>query len=95
MNITDERRKVLIKELVGSYGITRLEVAEESSATESIEYQDSDECAWRRGKDNIYRCQQRPGESCKAGSCKGITITFTDKNGTTKTVSYCECSGAP
>lgn len=80
----EEHRNAMLKELVGRFGVTYLEVAEEASGTASIEYKNSEECAWTKGADDIYRCQQRPGERCKSGACRGITVTFTDENGAIK-----------
>lgn len=93
MNV-DSEMKGLIRELVLHHGVERLDVSEEPLGAKNIEYEDSDECHWVKGKDDVYRCEQRPGEKCRRGVCKGITVTV-KVNGVTRTVSYCECSGAP
>ncbi|MEE2871222.1 MAG: hypothetical protein VYE17_11870 [Pseudomonadota bacterium] len=60
MDSAEEHRKALIKELVGRFGVTRLEVAEEASGLASIEYKDSDECAWTKGDDGYLSLSATP-----------------------------------
>ena len=54
-------------------------------------------CGWTQDpKTQVWKCGQVDATPCPSGSCKPLgPITFTDTNGNTKTVTYCECSGAP
>lgn len=100
MQNDDEKVKALVFDLVRNYGVEKFVVSKSSNDKELGELENSDDCAWVEedlpgGGGTEIKCKSRPGKKCASGHCTGITITYTHPNGEKRTVSYCDCSGAP
>ena len=75
-----------IREFIGGGDLVKIEVLDQ------IEFQDTDEGAWKKDDDGIWRCHPIEGKRCDSGTkCKGVTVTV-EKDGVKKTVSWCMCA---